>query len=79
MKPTHRHTLPSHFVQMTKVHLSDGVGLALCGRALGMLINFNLLEQCPKSQRRQLAFCEVICKYPVPPLKLTVPCYYVIS
>lgn len=61
------------------MHLSDVVGLALCGRALGMLINFNLLEQCPKSQRRQLAFCEVICKYPVPPLKFTMPCYYVIS
>lgn len=66
-------------IQITKVHLSDVVGLTLCGRALGMLINFNLLERCPKSQRRQLAFCEVICKYPAPPLQSTMPCYYVIS
>lgn len=66
-------------IQITKVHLSDVVGLALCGRVLGMLTNFNLLEQCPKSQRRQLAFCEVICKHPAPPLKSTMPYYYVIS
>lgn len=78
---TSGHVVPSHFdiKDETAYFFSGGGGLALCGRALGMQINSDLLKQWPKSQKRQSVFCEAICKYQVPPLKLHMPCYYVIS
>lgn len=72
IKITCRHMVPSHFDRnfYSAYPFSSGVELALCGRALGMQIHSNLLKQWPKSQKRQLAFCEAIFKYRIAPLNV---------